>query len=115
MILFETSTSVFELLWDIVLAIFVIRIAFVYTLLSFGSGALIAWFRIAQLMPINHLTQPQSELITLPFWLLAITLWARFIIVTYEIPRVGGFRLGIGMLALVFMLFAEFRGRGLIV
>jgi hypothetical protein len=110
MILFETSTSVFELLWDIALALFVIRIAFVYTLLSFGSGALIAWFRIAQLMPINHLTQPQSELITLPFWLLAITLWARFIIVTYEIPRVGGFRLGIGMLALVFMLSAEFAG-----
>ncbi|TVY81141.1 hypothetical protein LSUE1_G004972 [Lachnellula suecica] len=110
MILFETSASIFELLWDITLAVFVIRIAFVYSLLSFASGVLITYFRIAQLFPLNHLTQPQSELITLPMWLLAITLWARFAIVSYEVPRVGGFRLAIGAMSLVFLLSAELAG-----
>jgi len=36
-----------------------------------------------------------------------MTLWARYITVSYEVPRVGGFRLGIGLLALVFLLTAE--------
>jgi hypothetical protein len=110
MILFETSTSVFELLWDIALALFIIRISFVYFLLSFTTGAVIAYFRIARLQPINHFTQPQSEIITLPLFFLFNTLWARFIIVSYEIPRVGGFRLAIGALALAFMLVAELAG-----
>jgi len=110
MILFETSTSVFELLWDIALTLFILRISFVYFLLSFASGCLIAYFRIAQLQPISHLTQPQSELITLPLWLVLIILWARWIIVAYEVPRVRGFRIAIGGVALAFMLIAEFAG-----
>lgn len=110
MILFETSTSVFELLWDIALALFIIRLSFFYFLLSFVTGSLITYFRIARLQPINHLTQPQSELITLPLFLLFNTLWARFIVVYYEIPRVGGFRLAIGGLALSFMMLAELAG-----
>jgi hypothetical protein len=110
MILFETSTSVFELLWDIALALFIIRISFFYFLLSFASGALITFFRISRLQPINHLTQPQSEIICLPLFLIFNTLWARFIIVNYEVPRVGGFRLAIGGLALGFMLVGELLG-----
>ena len=110
MILFETSTSVFELLWDIALALFIIRLSFFYFLLSFSTGSLITYFRLSRLQPINHLTQPQSELITLPLFLLFNTLWARFVIVNYEVPRVGRFRLAIGGLALGFMLVAEFLG-----
>jgi len=52
MILFETSTSVFELMWDIALALFIIRISFVYFLLSFLTGCIIAYFRIKELQPI---------------------------------------------------------------
>jgi hypothetical protein len=110
MILFETSTSVFELLWDIALAFFIIRLSFFYFALSFTTGLLITYFRLSRLQPINHFTQPQSELITLPLFLIFNTLWARFIIANYEIPRVGGFRLAIGGLALVFMLVAELIG-----
>ncbi|KAE9373302.1 hypothetical protein N431DRAFT_438603 [Stipitochalara longipes BDJ] len=110
MILFETSTSVFELLWDIALALFIIRLSFFYFALSFATGLLITYFRIARLQPLNHLTQPQSELVTLPLFLLFNTLWARFIVVNYEVPRVGGFRLAIGGLALAFMLMAELTG-----
>lgn len=110
MILFETSTSVFELLWDIALTLFILRISFVYFILSFASGCLIAYFRLSQLQPINHLTQPQSELYTLPLWLLIFTLWARWVVVAYEIPRVRGFRIAIGFVALAFMLIAELAG-----
>jgi hypothetical protein len=110
MILFETSTSVFELLWDIALALFIIRLAFFYFALTFATGCLIVFFRLTRLQPINHFTQPQSELLTLPIFLLFSTLWARFMIVNYEIPRVGGFRLAIGILALGFMLVAELAG-----
>jgi hypothetical protein len=110
MILFETSTSVFELMWDIALALFIIRISFFYFLLSFFTGSLITFFRISRLQPINHLTQPQSEIICLPLFLIFNTLWARLIIVSYEVPRVGGFRLAIGGLALGFMLVAELLG-----
>ncbi|TVY92708.1 hypothetical protein LAWI1_G002871 [Lachnellula willkommii] len=110
MILFETSSSAFEILWDIALALFIIRIAFVYFLLSFTSGAIVVYFRLAEIMPLHHLTQPQSELTTLSIWLLAVTLWARYTIVAYQVPRVGGFRLAIGALATVFMLCAELVG-----
>ncbi|CZR54087.1 uncharacterized protein PAC_03970 [Phialocephala subalpina] len=110
MILFETSTSVFELLWDIALALFILRISFVYFILSFTSGCLIAYFRFSTLQPINHLTQPQSELYTLPLWLLMFTLWARWVVVAYEVPRVRGFRVAIGLVALGFMLIAELAG-----
>ncbi|TVY29770.1 hypothetical protein LHYA1_G002043 [Lachnellula hyalina] len=110
MILFETNTSVFEILWDIALALFIIRIAFVYFLLSFISGAIVVYFRIAEITPLHHLTQPQSDLTTFSIWLIAITLWARYSTVAYQVPRVGGFRLAIGALATVFMLCAELVG-----
>jgi len=107
MILFETNTSVFELLWDIALALFILRIAFFYFLLSFLTGCVITYFQFTELQPIYLLTQSQSELVTLPIWLLFTALWARLMIVSYEIPRVGGFRMAIGGLALVLMLCAE--------
>lgn len=110
MILFETNTSVFELMWDIALAIFVIRISFSYFLLSFATGCVLVYFRLTELQPIYLLTQPQSELLTLPIWLLFITLWARYMIVSNEIPRVAGFRLAVGLVALVFMVGAELVG-----
>ncbi|TVY49385.1 hypothetical protein LOCC1_G000856 [Lachnellula occidentalis] len=110
MLLFETTSSVFEVMWDIALALFVIRIAFVYFLLSFTSGVIVVYFRLTEIMPLHHLTQPQSELTTLSIWLLAVTLWARHTTVAYQVPRVGGFRLAIGALAMVFMLCAELVG-----
>jgi len=113
MLLFETSTSVFELLWDIGIAYFVISLAFYYFGLCFITGCLITYGRVTLLMPLKLLTQPQAELISLPVWLLFVALWARYMIINYEIPRVGGFRLAIGILALVFMVLAEL-GSGLL-
>jgi len=110
MIIFETTTSVFELLWDIALTIFIIRIAFVYFALTYMSSLFLTYLRLTRLQPMNHLTAPTAEVLTLPFYLLAIALWARTIIVYYEIPRVGGFRIAIGIVASIFMLLAELIG-----
>jgi len=107
MILFETSSSVFELMWDIALALFIARLAFYYFGLLFLTGAVITYFRVTRLIPVNHLTQPQSEIITLPFFLIATVLWARFIVVNFEVPRVAGFRLAIGILGTILMVIAE--------
>jgi hypothetical protein len=106
-VLFETTESVIEVLWDIALAFFIVRIALVYFLLNFGSGILLSYLAYTQLTPVTHLTTPQSELVLIPFLLLSSALWARFIIASYEIPRAGGFRLATGVVALLMMLAAE--------
>jgi len=111
MILFETNTSIYEILWDLTLATFMIQIAFVYFVLSFISGCFLTYLRISTLQPIYLLTQPQAEFFVLPFWLIFITLWARFVTVNYEVPQFAGFRLVIGGLAAVFMLGFELVGR----
>ncbi|KAG4439570.1 hypothetical protein IFR05_004918 [Cadophora sp. M221] len=110
MILFETTTSVFQILWDITLFLFITRLSFYYFILSYLSSLFITYLRLSRLQPISHLTQPQAELITLPAWLLLSTLFARYIIVWYEIPRVAGFRLVIGGVAGVFLILAELLG-----
>lgn len=110
MILLETPTSIFEVIWDVVLALFIVRIAFVYFLLTLLSGCAIAYFRILTLQPVFLLTQPQPEFVSLPVWLMFIVLWARYITQDYEVPRVAGFRLVIGFVALIFMVISELIG-----
>jgi hypothetical protein len=102
-----TTTSVFDLIWDIVIAFFIIRLALFYFGLSFVTGCIIAHFRISNVTPLNHFTSHQSALVTLSVWLVSNTIWARFIIVAYDIPRVALFRIAIGGVGLVFMLVAE--------
>ncbi len=106
-ILFETTEAVIEVLWDIALALFIVRLAFAYFLLTFLSNMALSYLAYAQLLPISHLTTPQSEFVLIPFSLALSVCWARFIIVHYEIPRVSSFRLAIGGLALAFMVVAE--------
>lgn len=108
MILFETTESVIEILWDIVLAIYIVRIAFAYFLLNFLSGLLMVYLSTHQLTPAIPLTIPQSELVLVPFLLLSSIIWARVIIVYYEVPKVSGFRLASGLTALLFLIMAWF-------
>ncbi|KAH8896179.1 hypothetical protein GQ53DRAFT_743494 [Thozetella sp. PMI_491] len=108
--LFSTTEAVIEVLWDIVLAFYIIKISFIYFILIFFTGALLSFWTTTRLAPINHLIAPQSELVVLPLQLLATALWARFIIKYYEIPRSLQFRLAIGILSTVFMIIAELLG-----
>jgi len=106
-VLFETTESVIEVLWDIVLAIYIIRIAFAYFLLTFTSGILLSYTLYRQLQPVTHLTTPQAELALIPIQVVLMALWSRVLIRYYEVPRVLGFRLAIGGLACAMMVGAE--------
>jgi hypothetical protein len=107
LILFETTESVIEILWDIALAVFIIRISLVYFLLAFTTGTLASYLLCTRLLPVNHLTTPQSELAVAPVMLILAAVWARAVIVYFEIPRVRGFRLAIGGLAAALLALSE--------
>jgi hypothetical protein len=107
LVLFETTESVIEILWDIALAFFIVRISFAYFLLAFTTGTLASYLVYTRLLPVHHLTTPQSELAIIPVMLLLTVAWARILIVWYEIPRVRAFRLAIGGLAVGFMVLTE--------
>jgi len=111
-ILFETTESIVEILWDIALAFFIVRLAFIYFLLTFISGAAIIYlaYNYPQLIPsisTHKLVTSQSEVVLAPFLLLSSVLWAYVVVTRYEIPRAAGFRLATGGVALLFMLIAE--------
>ncbi|KAK3694593.1 hypothetical protein B0T22DRAFT_477333 [Podospora appendiculata] len=106
-VLFETTESVIEVLWDIALAFWIVRIGFIYFALNFLSGIFITYLTYTQMAPVSYLTTPQSGLYLMPFLFVSAALWARYIIVAYEIPRSATFRLAIGATGLVFTVLAE--------
>jgi len=109
-VLFETTESVIEVLWDIALAFFIVRLAFIYFALTFASSAAIVYvaYNYPSLFPsTHHLVTPQSEVVLAPFLLLSSVLWAYVVVTRYEIPRVTGFRLATGGVALLLMLLAD--------
>ncbi|KAH8887182.1 hypothetical protein GQ53DRAFT_327725 [Thozetella sp. PMI_491] len=106
-ILFSTTEAVIQMLWDIALAFYIIQISLIYFSFLFVTGGLFTYWATSRLAPLNHFTEPQSELIVVPLQLLATILWARFIIVYYDIPRNFQFRMAIGILSTVFMVTGE--------
>ncbi|KAJ2905114.1 hypothetical protein MKZ38_006360 [Zalerion maritima] len=107
-VLFETTESVIEVLWDIALAFFITRLAFIYFLSFFLSGALLSYLIASQVLSVRHLTTPQSELLLVPLLVILAACWSRFLISHYEIPRVAAFRASIGLLATFMVVGAEF-------
>ena len=105
--LFKTTASVFEPIWDFVIAFYIVRLAFFYFGLSFLTSCIIGYFRVFNVAPLSYFTHHQSALITLLFWIMTFCFWARFLIVAYETPRVGVYRLAIGGLTFILMLIAE--------
>jgi hypothetical protein len=102
MILFETSASVFELMWDIALALFIIRISFVYCTLAFLASWLLTYLRSSPLISFHIYNS-----LFFPLNILAVVLISQLLVRFYEIPRVVGFRLTIGLLGLFFMVWAD--------
>lgn len=118
-LLFETTESIIEVLWDIALAFFVIRISFYYFLLTFLSSLLLGYLAYAQLLPIttfahflssSSASEPINNHILLS-WTILLTItsaiWAHLVLSHYEVPRVTHFRLAICSMALAFMVSAE--------
>jgi len=109
MIIFETTESVIEILWDVALAFFASRIALIYFALSFTSAALLGYSfpLLLDLLNNNLPLTPQLSMIITSLLMLAIPpIHSRIIIQRYEIPRVATFRLAIGAVALVLMVLA---------
>ncbi|KAL2023239.1 hypothetical protein VTK56DRAFT_3362 [Thermocarpiscus australiensis] len=115
LIFFETTDSVIEILWDIALAVFVIRLALVYAALTYGS-ALAGLLLLPGLLPHPPPPPPAAaaaaaaaETTLLPPLLLLASsaLWARYAIVRHEVPRVLSLRLAVGVTAAVCVLATE--------
>ncbi|KAJ9157402.1 hypothetical protein NKR23_g61 [Pleurostoma richardsiae] len=103
--LFETTESVIEVLWDIALAIFITRLAFIYFLVTSASVGLLAFLASKDYLPyLSELTAtPHSSLLALSAaTVLLSVVWARFVVTYFEVPRVLSFRLAIGGVALFF-------------
>src|SRR5690348_9382399 len=115
-ILFETTDSVIEILWDVALAFFVVRLALLYASLVFGSVfSLILILRyLLPTLASTFATHPppppplaaSSGLVLTEHaqWLPLLTLaasavWAKVVMARCEVPRVLGFRLAVGATA----------------
>jgi hypothetical protein len=101
MIIFETTTSVFELMWDIALAYYVTQIALVYCAVACLCSCLVTFVYSSVAVALRMYN-------TLFFGLsvLVIAIISRLLIYYCEIPRVIGFHLAIGLEALIFMITA---------
>jgi hypothetical protein len=110
MILLDNTASVLELIWDIAVFLIVMRLAFLYFVLTFFTGCILGYIRLYKVIPIYHLSPPVAELLEMPIMLLAVFIWARLIMVRFSVPNVAGMRLAIGFLALGFLLLAELGG-----
>ncbi|KAH6685317.1 hypothetical protein F5X68DRAFT_19538 [Plectosphaerella plurivora] len=90
---FDNTATIFEMLWDIALAYFVIRLGTIYALLAFSSSAAIGFVSTwaAQQHPIPHLTP------LVPVAQLASTIACALFINTYhDIPKDWRLRAGVG-------------------
>ncbi|KAK0746076.1 hypothetical protein B0T18DRAFT_390580 [Schizothecium vesticola] len=94
MIPFETTDSIIEILWDLALAFFVLRLGLIYLLLNALSATALFLLSHYDIFPV-----PPPPTTTLLYLALAAALWTRLLVVRYEVPRVGLFRLGIGAVA----------------
>jgi hypothetical protein len=104
-VLFETTESVIEVLWDIALAFFIVRLGFIYFFFNFISSMFVSW--LASTNATHFTTIARAELWLVPFLTLVSGVWARWMIRWYEVPRVASFRIAIGAVALVLTFVAE--------
>ncbi|KAK1476006.1 hypothetical protein CCUS01_05109 [Colletotrichum cuscutae] len=113
--LFKTTDSVIEILWDVALAFFIVRIALSYFFFTFTATTLLSWIVYTRLPLVSdqqqqYLTTSQSDPFVLAVMLLQIVVGlvvARYVVAVYDVPRVAWFRLAIGGLAAAFSAGAE--------
>ncbi|KXH31542.1 hypothetical protein CNYM01_10880 [Colletotrichum nymphaeae SA-01] len=119
--LFKTTDSVIEILWDVALAFFVVRIALSYFFFTFTATTLLSWivytYRQSLRLPLvsdqqqQYITTSQSDPLVLAVLLLLQTVVglvvARYVVAVYDVPRVAWFRLAIGGLAVAFLASTE--------
>jgi hypothetical protein len=110
LILMDESMPVLQLLWEIGVALLVLRLAFIYYGLTFLTRCVLRFIRIGILVRFYGIREPMAGLFEMLFMLLAVTLWAKFIVAKFKIPKVAWVRLAVGLVGLVFILVTEFVG-----
>ncbi len=84
----------------------ILKAGVIYFLITFGAGFLLGPIRISWAVP--RFGTRIAELMETPIMLVVIIGAARWVVRRFHLPLVVSIRLGMGCLALVFMLFAEF-------
>ena len=93
------ADSIINVLFDIVLAFFVLRISFAYFAVPFASGLLLQYMRRAHAMPIYLIMTPSTEPSLIPLQLVVTAAWARYCVSFFDMPRTLRFRLLVGLVA----------------
>ncbi|TPX16744.1 uncharacterized protein E0L32_003685 [Thyridium curvatum] len=104
MVLFETTESVIEVLWDVALAFFVTRLALVYFAVVFVPTCLISYLATCNDGSLLHRANIAGVVAA---QLLVTALAARGVVVHFQLPHLKSLRLAIGGVALGFMLGAR--------
>lgn len=101
--LFDNTESVFEVIWDVMLVLLVIRVSLVYVTLNLITWVALSHFATKGYFTTTLLTPSESHYVvgSLQLWLIALWAWA--IEYHYQIPLVYWFRLAIGALSLFLM------------
>jgi uncharacterized membrane protein len=111
LVLLEEIMSLVEVLWDIAMAVIIVRLAFLYCLFTFLTGCIFGFIRLGYVVPVYHVRASTAELFEMPIMVLVTVFWAWFTIRKFEIPKVAWMRLAVGLVGLLFMLVTEFVGR----
>lgn len=101
LIVYDTVSSVFEMLWDIALAYFVVRLGFIYAVLAGASSAattyLLTWAMQYHVLLPPGTIQPSALSVAIPAAQLAASaVCARFVVSRHEIPRDWRLRAAVG-------------------
>ncbi|KAK4251809.1 hypothetical protein C7999DRAFT_27488 [Corynascus novoguineensis] len=103
----ETTDSIVEVLWDVALAVFAVRLGLLYCALTFlillsSSIFLSAFTGPSSVTPPHDQPQErQQEYLTSLFMLASSAAAARFVIRRCDVPRAPAFRLAIGVVAAI--------------
>lgn len=111
LVLLEEIMSVVEVLWDIAMAVLIVRLAFLYYIFTFLTGCIFGFIRLGYVVPVYHVRASTVEVFEMPIMVLMTVFWAWFTIRKFEIPKVAWIRLAVGLVGLLFMLVTEFVGR----
>lgn len=84
----------------------IIKAAVLYFVLVFAAGFMLGTIRVLLIVP--HLGTRLAELMEMPLMLAVTFIAARWIVQRFAIPFTASYRLGMGCLALVLLLIAEF-------
>ena len=93
------ADSIMNVLFNIVLAFYVLRISFAYFSVPFASGLLLQYMRRAHAMPIYLVMTPSTEPSLIPLQLVVTAAWARYVVSFFRMPRTLRFRLLVGLVA----------------